>query len=246
VAAKGLVYLLVGVFAVQFARGDRGGAAGTRSVLASVADEPFGTFILIAVAVSLLGYTFWRVVQAVSDPQNDGAGKIGIARRAAKLVNGLVYGALALFAAALAAGRAATSGGEPATYTAKVLSMPLGEWWVFLIGLFIAGYGLYQVFVGYSEKFRRDLAESGMPPAYHKFVIQLGKTGFAARGVVFVVIGGLLLKAAAGSDPSEARGLDGALNALAGYEMILALVAAGLAAYGAYHLLAARHWRVEM
>ena len=79
-------------------------------------------------------------------------------------------------------------------------------------------------------------------------MLPLGRAGYAARGVVFVVIGAFLVVAAYQSDPSEARGLGGALLALQGQPFgraLFGLVALGLAAFGAFGFLEARYRRIS-
>jgi hypothetical protein len=68
--------------------------------------------------------------------------------------------------------------------------------------------------------------------------------GYAARGIVFLVIGGFLLVAAWQSDASEARGLGGALAALQAQpfgQALFTVVALGLAAFGAFEFAEARY-----
>ena len=75
-----------------------------------------------------------------------------------------------------------------------------------------------------------------------------GCVGFAARGIVFLIIGGFLGIAAWQSDPSEVRGLGGALLALQqqpfGRELF-GLVALGLAAFGTFEFAEARYRRID-
>ncbi|HEY0096819.1 MAG TPA: DUF1206 domain-containing protein, partial [Archangium sp.] len=66
------------------------------------------------------------------------------------------------------------------------------------------------------------------------------------RGGVFVLIGGFLVQAALTANPRRARGLDGALEALAAQPhgtVLLALAAAGLVAYAVYMAVEARYRR---
>lgn len=77
-----------------------------------------------------------------------------------------------------------------------------------------------------------------------KAVVALGVAGQTARGVVFAVIGGFLIDAAASYDPQKAQGLDGALRSLGsatGGKALLTAVAVGLACFGAYSLAEARY-----
>ena len=65
-AAKGFVYVMIGILAIQVARGERGEATAARGALQSLADEPLGTFLLAAIGIGLFGYAFWRIVQGIS------------------------------------------------------------------------------------------------------------------------------------------------------------------------------------
>jgi H+/Cl- antiporter ClcA len=76
----------------------------------------------------------------------------------------------------------------------------------------------------------------------------MGRLGFAARGIVFLVIGGFLVAAAIHSRASQARGLGGALDALAAQPfgwILLAVTAAGLFAFGAFSMVEARYRHID-
>jgi hypothetical protein len=78
--------------------------------------------------------------------------------------------------------------------------------------------------------------------------VPLGRLGFAARGVIFVVIGGFLVLAALRSSSSQVRGLGGALEALEAQPYgwaLLAVTAAGLIAFGLFGLVQARYRRID-
>jgi hypothetical protein len=83
-----------------------------------------------------------------------------------------------------------------------------------------------------------------MPPEARRPIVQMSRFGIGARGVVFGVIGIGLILAAWHTDPGEAMGVGGALRWLAGQPYgpwILAVVAAGLIAYGFYEVVRARY-----
>jgi len=68
--------------------------------------------------------------------------------------------------------------------------------------------------------------------------------GNVARGVVFILIGGLVVDAGWTYDPQKSRGLDGALKTLAGTTAgpyLLMIVAIGLLAYVLYSLMESRY-----
>jgi uncharacterized membrane protein (DUF2068 family) len=76
---------------------------------------------------------------------------------------------------------------------------------------------------------------------------RLGVTGYAAKGGAYAIAGTLLVIAALRYDPDQARGLDAAMHALARQAYgpwLLALMAAGIAAYGLFCLVESRYRKV--
>ena len=86
-----------------------------------------------------------------------------------------------------------------------------------------------------------------MGPDEERWVTWLGRAGYIARGIVFGLIGLFLIGAALHRDAGEARGLDGALVALAQQPVgpwLLGAVAIGLVAYGLFMFAEARYRRM--
>jgi uncharacterized protein DUF1206 len=86
-----------------------------------------------------------------------------------------------------------------------------------------------------------------MDPNEQRLADRTGKTGLIARGIVFILSGWFLVQAALRFDPSQARGLSGALDTLAAQPFgpwLLGLIALGLVAFGAYSILEARYRRI--
>ena len=112
------------------------------------------------------------------------------------------------------------------------------------VGAWVAGYGVWQLVRAYTADVRRHLDLSEVEPATRTWIVRLGRLGHAARGVVFVIVGWFLIRAAMTYDPAEAGGLAEALDALRGAPYgvwLLAVVAAGLVAYGAFQFVHARY-----
>lgn len=247
-AAKGTVYGIVGLLAVQAAFGTGGQTTDTQGALQAIVAQPFGKILLSFVAIGLIGYVLWRFVQAIKDPENKGTDAKGIAQRLGYAVNGLIYAGLAFSAVGIVLG--SSSGGSSNSTqdgTAILLSQPFGQWLVGTVGAFVIGVGFYQFYQAFTAKFQQKLNLTGLSSIEEKWVIGISKFGLAARGVVFCVIGFFLIQAARQSDASEARGLGEALQALVEQPYgpwILGVVAFGLVAYGIYMVIQARYRRV--
>ena len=64
IAARGVVYIVIGVLAVKLALGDGGKATDQQGALHTIAKQPAGTLLLASSAIGLLGYASWRLLRA--------------------------------------------------------------------------------------------------------------------------------------------------------------------------------------
>lgn len=247
--AYGLVYALVGFFAVQAAFSGGGKTTGQEGALQSILSAPLGRVLLVLIAVGLLGYAAWRLLQGIMDPDDDGSDAKGIVKRLDHGLNGLFHGALALTAGRLALGLGGGGGGgSPDGWTARLLAQPFGRWLAVIAGVIIVGVGLYQFYKAYKASFRDELKLHEMSLREKIWATRSGRLGYAARGVVFGVIGVFIIQAAVQTDPQKARGLGGALQTLARQPFgpyLLGAVALGLVSYGVFMLVMARYRRIQ-
>lgn len=243
-AAKGVVYIIVGVLAVQAALGRGGQTTGSEGALRSIVDEPFGQAMLWLIGIGLFGYALWRFIEAGVDPAEKGTDASGIAVRVGYAVSGVIHAGLALYAVGLASGDGGGGGGDTQSTTAEVLSHPFGSFAVAAAGAAVIGYGARSAYRAYRRKYRDKIAFGRLDSRARRWVDLAGRLGLSARAVVFVLIGFFLIVAAVRSDPSEARDVEGALDMLAGQSYgpwLLGLVAIGLACYGVYSIVKARY-----
>lgn len=243
-AAKGVVYVVVGGLAVQAAAGAGGGTTGGEGALRTIAGQPFGQLLLWVLALGLVGYAVWRFFQAAFDVESHGTGAEGIVIRGGYLASGAVHGLLGVYAVRLATGNGGGGGGGAQSVTAKVLAHPFGAWVVGLAGTAVIGYGLVAAYRAWTRKYRQEVAFGRLDPRVQRWIDRAGRLGLAARAVVFTLIGVFLIEAAVQSNPSQARGLDGALETLAAQPYgpwLLGLVAVGLVGYGVWSMVKARY-----
>lgn len=246
-AAKGIVYITIGVLATQAARGLGGATTDTRGAIETLGQQSFGRVLLGIIAVGMLGYALWCFVEAAIDPDRKGSSAQGIAQRLGYAGLGIIYVGLALTAVRLLMGSGDAGGDATQGWTARLMAQPFGRWLVGLIGLGVIGFGLGQLYQAYTTKFREKLNMAQMSATEQTWAIRSGRFGLAARGVVFGIIGGFLIQAALQYNADKVQGLGGALEALTRQPFgpwLLGIVAAGLIAYGVYMLVSARFRRI--
>jgi hypothetical protein len=243
-AAKGVVYVIIGFIAADAAFSPAERVEGTHGALSTILRQPFGKVLLGIMALGLAGYVLWKMVQAVMDPEHKGSDAKGAIHRIGFVISAVLYGALTLEAVRMLRGSGGGESGGAQHWTAMVMDKPFGRIVIGLVGAGIAAYGLYEIFQAFKSDIAKKLNLEGSPVATRRRVVAVGRAGMAARGVVFGIMGWLVMKAALRYDPSKAEGLQGALVTLrqAAYgPWLLGLVALGLVAYGIFQLVKARY-----
>lgn len=243
-AAKGVVYIVIGGIAAHAAFTPAEPVEGPQGAMDTILEQPFGRVLLGIVALGLAGFVVWRVVQAALDPEHAGGGAKRGAVRLGHALSAAVYAGLTLQAVRMVRGSGGGQGNGAQDWTATVMEKPFGRVLVGLVGAGILAYGIYQIYTAFKGDLDKRLNLAASAVVTRRRVVALGRAGTAARGVVLVIIGWLVLQAALRYDPAEAQGLQGALNTLrqAAYgPYLLAAVALGLIAYGVFQLVKARY-----
>lgn len=240
--ARGLIYAIIGVLALKLALGAGGKTTNQQGALRTIAHQPFGRLLLLAVAIGLGGYALWRLVRAAVGQHGDSA-----LDRVSGVASGLVYAGMCLIAVKLLIGAKPSATANPHKATAGVFGWPAGTWLVGITGAVLIGVGLYQGYRGLSKDFLDDSKTEQMSPTVRLWFERIGVFGYLARMVVFGLIGVFLIKAATDFRAKTAIGLDGALAKLAHQSyghLLLGVVATGLIAFGVYSLADARYRRI--
>jgi hypothetical protein len=247
--AYGVVHLLVAWIAVQLAWFGGGGKSADQSgAMSTLADSPVGKPLLWVIAVGLIALAAWQAAEVLRWRRQwtaSGKARVKALRKSGKaLVKTVVYVVLAVLAIKFAVGSGQSSSQQQQKTTAGVFAWPAGRWLVGAVGLVLVGVGVYHVYKGLSERFLKEIDTSDASPSALRLVKRLGQVGFPGKGVALAGVGVLLLWAAITFDPSKARGLDGAMHEILNLpfgQILLTLVALGIAAFGAYLFVRARY-----
>ena len=242
--AQGVSYGLVAVLAIELALGQGGKATDREGALRTIAHDPLGRLIVIALAAGFGCYTLWRLTEAVLGRKLESREKVSAWKRVGALGKAAIYGSLCAAAVSILIGEGGGSGNKEKEATAGILGWPAGRWIVMGIAAAIGIAALWNFWRGVTGRFLKQLKTGEMSPRVRTWTTRIGVVGHLARAVVFGLIAWFFFKAAADYDAKKARGLDGALRKLANETYgtwLLSVVAVGLFAYGVFCLIQARY-----
>lgn len=248
-AARGVVYLIIGIFALLAAQG-AGQPADSHSSLEALLAQPFGNVLVGIVVVGLIAFAAWRVLQAVRDVDHHGKAFKGLVIRGGLLVGGVTYGFLAFFALGLLISGLKRSGdsggGQTHDLLAHILSWDHSNVLVYLIALVPLALGIVHIIKGWKASFDKyfEADEDVM-----RYVRPVSRFGLIARGVAFIEIAALLAISGSSYQAMHPPGMKDALNGLQdlpGGGLILLVVALGLIAFAAYSFAEATWRRINM
>ncbi|KAA6220071.1 DUF1206 domain-containing protein [Streptomyces filamentosus] len=238
-AARGVLYLLVGVLAVRIALTGTGEQADRGGALAEVAATPFGAVVLWALGIGLAGMAVWRLSEALFGAA--GRGGDGAGKRVASGARFVFYGVSSFLVLAFAVGRRGSGAGstdqQSRDITGRLLELPGGPWWVGAAAAGFLGAGLWMAGRAVMRSYRKHLVWDRMSASQRRFMDVTGIAGGVGRGAVFGAIGYFGLRAAVTFDPKESKGMDDAIRSFAqtpAGPWLLVAVAVGLVLFGLF------------
>ncbi len=248
-AARGIVYLGLGVIVFLAAADVTPRASGAKAMLSAWADWPLGLVLVAGVAIGLLGFALWRALQAIFDADRHGASPKAIAVRIGQAFSGLIYGGLGLWALELLdeVEDVGEADEEQAAHgaAAAILALPYGEILLLLAGAALLGVGVGNIIQGFKQDFAKRLA---CDERVCRFVVPMAKIGYGARGLATLPAGVFLILAGLEARSREAHSWGGALQAIERQPFgswVLAILAVGLAAFGLFGFVEAAFRRIR-
>jgi hypothetical protein len=240
--ARGVIYILTGWVAVLVALGHSSNEPDQSGALQLLAGKSYGQVTLWVLGIGFAGYALWRLSEAAFGVSGEppGAGP-----RLKSLARAVIYAALSYLTFSIISGKHDSQARKQQDITASAMQHPAGRVLVGVVGLVIIICGLILVVEGAKKKFMRYLQTGQMSHRTRRAVKFLGTIGTIARGLVFALVGVLVIDAAVTHKASQSGGIDKALltlrNAPLG-EYLMLLAAVGLVVFGIYGLCEAR-WR---
>jgi hypothetical protein len=243
----GVVHLLFAWLALQIAFGSSSDDGDQSGALRTLAAQPMGKFIVIAIMIGMIAMALWQLTQAAVGHVSEEGNR----RTVERVLSGartVVYGWFAFTAYKVVnSASSSSSADQQEDMTSKLMESTAGRWFVGFVGLVVAGIGIGQAIYGIKKKFEKNLKTGEMSAKTRQLARRLGMAGYAARGTAFAIAGALVVVAAVNYDPEKARGLDAALRTLRDQPFgtfLLGLVALGIAAFGVYCFLQSRYRKV--
>ncbi len=248
-AARGLVYVLIGWFALDVAV-NGGQPTDNQGALGALANAPLGHILLGICALGFAGYAVWRLTEAITDPENRSRDHKGKFERVGYALSGLTHLVLAVAAARLALKQSSAQEGSPGdqsaqSWSAWLLEQPGGTFLLVFVGMLLFVVAAAQALKAYKARF--DELDGDVPaPDYVRWI---GRLGYAARALIFALISWFVISAALNHDANRAGGLGEALKQLRAQDygaILLGLVAFGLALFGLFSLIEAKYRRIKV
>jgi len=244
--AKGIMYCLLGLLAFMAAfeiGGQNGNKADKKGVLQLIEDQPGGKLLAILIAVGLLCYSVWRLIEAFARHDNNDLKKTA-GKRIRYFFSGLLYLSFCVYAWNHLLGQGGGEGDGTQDMASQLLQKPFGQWLVGIVALIFAGTGIYQIYYALSEKYKKHVQGLNLHNTSSRLLLRAGKTGYIARGIVWLIISWLLIKAAVHANSKEAGDTGKAFQFLESASFgsyLLGALGLGLICYGFFNFIRARY-----
>ncbi|TPW27913.1 DUF1206 domain-containing protein [Pararhizobium mangrovi] len=234
-AARGLIYLVIGVFAVLAAFGN-GSKKDTHGALQTLLQNTAGSILAWILIVGLFSYALWRVTQSLLDTDDHGTGAKALAIRGGLLASAFTYAALCIYTFSMwygSTGSSSGSGGSGvSSFFASIVGAQVVAW---CLAIVFAGVGIAHFIKAFKSGYAKFFKAS---PDKMRIIHPLAKTGLIARGIIFWVIALLFVyRGIDGGQGGGRPGMSAALNFIQGLpfgSILLGLMGIGLVAFAVY------------
>jgi hypothetical protein len=244
--SKGVVYCILGTlaFLAAFEIYDESTTYTGKEDVSRIIGHYTGECIIIAlIAVGLLSFTAWRIMESISSSNHPYKEKTP-AIRARYFFSGLVYFSVAVYAITYLFVNNGRSSNGSSDIVTRLLLLPSGKLFVFICALCIAGIGIYQGYYGLSENYRKHVSKLNVSSKKTGILLRSARIGYISRGIVWLMIAFLLINAAVHSNAHQAGNstrLFGFIERSPFGSYMLGILGLGLIFYGVFNFIRARY-----
>ena len=245
-ASRGVVYLIIGSFALLAAIGPTG-TKDSEGALLALLRQPFGRVLVSLMISGLVGFVLWRLVQSLLDTDEHGWSPRGLAVRGGLLASAATYALLALYALSLLDVWRGGEGGKDSAadrIAGYVGSKPV----LLVLCLIVAGVAIAHWYKAATCRYADHFVAS---EEIMRFVHPVSIIGLSARGMVWGVISLLLMLRFLKASPPEGEppGLGEALRYIQDLpygEWLLGITGLGLVLFAGYSFCEAAWRRINL
>jgi cytochrome bd-type quinol oxidase subunit 2 len=224
---RSLLWFVLGLLAVQVAVGDSA-KADREGALRAVAAQSLGEALLWAATAGFLGYAVWRGLAAAVGHRDEDSSRKRTLLRVFSATQVIFYGFLGFMTGRFVVGSGGSADQQRSAQAAQVLMLPGGRYLLGGVGVGLLAIGAAMCVLALRREHDDRLDSERIPDLLRRPAVAIGLVGRVAVGA-FVIV------AAVQYDPSEARGFDQAMSAVAAQPLgsgLLLAAALGLVAYG--------------
>jgi flagellar biogenesis protein FliO len=245
-AARGLIYLTIGMLALFSAMGWEGEKTGSRGAILNLKAQPLGELLLVILVVGLFGYIMWRFIQGITDTDNHGHSFKGLAIRSGLIISAISHSVLVYWVIKLLLHETDNGSGKSASSTAsEYLNSDIVTVLVALVGVLVVVVGIAHLVKGFRSGFKKYI---DFPADKSQWLVPICRFGLISRGVVWCIIGWIILRSVFVAGSSDEKGIDDAFEWLstAPYgSWLIIIISIGLFAFGVYSFIESLYRRIE-
>ena len=214
-SAKCVVYLALGTLIVYSAfTAFTAKDISKKTVFQEILTSPFGSISLSAIIIGLTCYVVWRLVQGVTNPDNlDMKKPSELLLRVFYFGSALLYTSVSYAAVKVLLGLLDSSEQQKEQVTRSILQETWGAVLVGVVSLIIMGFAVIQIKHAFKGDFMDKFVYS-MKGISLTLARSFGRAGFAARGVLYFMVGSFYMHAAWTYSSENAGGMSKAITTL--------------------------------
>lgn len=236
--ATGIVYGMLGLFALLSLLRLKHGGADEASLLKFFEDVQFGKVVISIILLGMVAYMIWRFYEAINDPYHYGRNGKGIVIRILTAFSAISDGLIAWPAIESLSGmNPASKTGDPVAQRqniSELMEHPVGVWIVVVVGIVTLVTALVQFIYVFKEAYEERIDFQKLSPITKTILHTLSYTGHIARGIILGIIAFFMLKAGLAKNGQYVVNTDKAFDFIGDNigKGVFAFIAVGTICYG--------------